>query len=135
MTCCFACTSVEVPNGYPKLELESHGGAFAPREQLHMSQLTVPISTAIIGQERYPTRFEKFCNALIGELEGGVPVVSTSASWDLGRDGRAQTPRGTIYTCCSLRDDVDEKALDDVRRLLTTLSRNRIESISAHRNR
>jgi hypothetical protein len=86
-----------------------------------VSGLTFPIAAAIIGQDRYSIRFEKFCNALIGQHEGGVAVLSTSESWDLGRDGRGQTRLGTIYTCCSLRDDVDEKAVADLTRLAANL--------------
>ena len=55
--------------------------------------------------------------AIISKNEGGVTVLSTSSSWDLGRDGRAETSRQRIYVCSSLSDRVTQKTVSDVKRL------------------
>ena len=83
-----------------------------------MEKLSQNLVEVIIGQEQSSTRFESFCNALISELEGGKKVVGTSASWDLGRDGRGV--RGdSLFVCASLNDNVDDKAETDVKRLIS----------------
>lgn len=76
------------------------------------------IARAVISREPFAIRFEHFCNDLVGDaLEQGATILSTSRSWDLGRDGRARTPAGQIYTCSSLTDDVENKSLEDIQKL------------------
>lgn len=78
----------------------------------------------ILNVETNDARFEAFCNALISrELESGAPILSTSASWDLGRDGVGLGAARGIYVCTSLRDDVDGKAIDDIERVTSTTGR------------
>ncbi len=69
----------------------------------------------ILRSERATDRFERFCNAVVGKLEGDVEVFPTSASWDLGRDGRATTEK--LFVCASLADDVDAKSERDAKRI------------------
>src|SRR2546428_14123393 len=86
------------------------------RKVVEMS-LTQAITRAVLEQEEYDRRFERFCNALVAEIEGGAAILNTSASWDLGKDGRSLKAHGNIFTCSSLTDLVDEKATKDIRRL------------------
>jgi hypothetical protein len=79
--------------------------------------ITKGIALDVITSDVYSSRFELFSNAIVGQLEGGVPIVSTSASWDMGRDGRAVGRAGAIFICCSLADGVDGKAADDIARV------------------
>lgn len=74
----------------------------------------------ILELETNSGRFESVCNAIVSSLEGGQPVVGTSLSWDLGRDGVGLGAATGIYVCCSLRDDVDSKMLDDIERIAST---------------
>jgi hypothetical protein len=78
------------------------------------------ISLAVLEQETNVPRFETFCRGVVSELEGGAPIVSTSTSWDLGRDGVGLGVARGIYVCCSLRDDVDIKAISDIERITST---------------
>lgn len=84
------------------------------------SAFTVTVSTAVLAAETNATRFEGFCRAVVSLLEGGAAILSTSVSWDLGRDGVGVGRASGIYVCCSLRDDVDAKALSDIVRLSST---------------
>ncbi|MCO8588923.1 hypothetical protein [Burkholderia multivorans] len=93
----------------------------------------------VIEAETNDGRFEAFCRRVLSIIEGGALILSTSASWDLGRDGvGAGAARGT-YLCCSLRDDVDSKAISDIERITeTTKNINRLyfcssQSLSEHR--
>lgn len=81
-----------------------------------MAALNQPLVGTIIEQELSTSRFESFCNALVSEVEGGRPIVGTSPSWDMGRDGRALAGNA-VFVCASLSDDVDEKAERDIKRL------------------
>src|SRR6266508_909223 len=84
-----------------------------------MAHLNEAIAQSVIEQDQNSFRFERFCNALISDAyEGGNPILPTSSSWDLGRDGRAHGAHGSLFSCCSLRDDVDKKARDDIARLV-----------------
>jgi len=77
---------------------------------------TEAMARTILENELSSHRFERFCVALFSEVDG-VEYVPTSASWDLGRDGRSVSARddpALAVICCSLRDDVDEKARRDV---------------------
>src|ERR1700690_4332998 len=69
--------------------------------------LTQAITRSVLAQEEYDRRFEKFCNAIVSEIEGGATILNTSASWDLGKDGRSLKAHGNIFTCSSLTDLVD----------------------------
>jgi hypothetical protein len=83
-----------------------------------------PYGQAVIEQvlirETNDTRFERFCNAAVSAIEGGAVVLSTSASWDMGRDGVGIAKASGIYVCSSLRDDIDGKVLADLQRITST---------------
>lgn len=81
--------------------------------ELHVSQ-------AVLAIETNDSRFESFCRDIVSLLEGGATIFSTSASWDLGRDGVGAGVARGIYVCTSLRDDVDAKALSDIERVTST---------------
>jgi hypothetical protein len=75
------------------------------------------MALSIIRADLRDDRFERFCNDIVGVLEGGIHVLLTSRSWDKGRDGRAETSTITVYVMTSLSDDVDGKSERDARRL------------------
>jgi hypothetical protein len=76
------------------------------------------LAEAVLATEGFPIRFEKACNGLIGQLEGGIHVFSTSPTWDLGRDGKGRLPSGEIVaTCCSLEPGIANKVTRDLSRL------------------
>lgn len=85
-----------------------------------MPKISEGIVQAIVGAESFPERFERFVNDVVGELEGGIQVLSTSRSYDIGRDGRAEGQGKGLFTCCSLTDDVDDKAESDVNKLVAS---------------
>jgi len=77
---------------------------------------------SILDTEDSPIRFEKFCIDLFSEIEG-VEFVSTSRSWDLGRDGRTLSvliDKSRPYLCATLEKDIDDKVRVDIERLSTT---------------
>lgn len=80
-------------------------------------RVTEVIAEAIIRADSETLRFERFTNDVVTEYEGGVPVLPTSRTWDLGRDGRAETSTTRLYVCASLADHVDPKSDHDLRRL------------------
>ena len=69
----------------------------------------------ILAYEHDDVRFEAFANDIASILEG-QPIVGTSASWDLGRDGRGLGPRHGVFVLATLRTDTD-KAKTDASRL------------------
>lgn len=79
------------------------------------------ISEAIVGfilsHENNALRFERFCNSLVGDLEGGIQVLATSRTWDMGIDGRVRTSHVSVFTCCSLTGKVESKSKKDITRL------------------
>lgn len=77
------------------------------------------IAMAALSIETQPIRFEKFCKDIVSGLEGGRLVSSTSPTYDRGRDGRTIDPGGEITICCSLEDDVGEKAASDLKKVTT----------------
>lgn len=86
-----------------------------------MSTLDFTLSMAehILEHDDNPVRFEKFCNDLFSEVDG-AQYVPTSRTHDLGRDGRATTLKSgpnQVLLCCSLRDDIEEKATQDLQRI------------------
>lgn len=77
---------------------------------------------AIIKGETNDSRFEKFCRALLQKSEG-VTLVSTSTSYDLGRDGVSIRPtKGTHaeVLCCTIDKDIESKVNRDAKRLAST---------------
>ncbi|MQA21162.1 hypothetical protein [Rugamonas rivuli] len=81
------------------------------------SPLVISIATKVLDIETNDGRFENFCREAVSAMEGGALILSTSASWDLGRDGVGYGRADGIYLCASLRDDVDAKALSDIERI------------------
>jgi len=81
---------------------------------------TINVGRQVLSIETNDRRFENFCRDTIGIMEGGALILGTSASWDLGRDGVGAVRASGIYSCCSLRDDVDDKALGDIKRIIST---------------
>lgn len=91
------------------------------------------LSCMVLAAETNDGRFEEFCRGAVSTLEGGATVFSTSASWDLGRDGVGGGRASGLYVCCSLRDDADIKSLSDIERLTSTTSRiDRVYFCSSH---
>jgi hypothetical protein len=82
-----------------------------------MSTIPESIVLQILSAENSSQRFESYANKIVSELEG-THVLSTSKSWDLGRDGRSVAGPTPIYTCCSLRKDIETKSEADIKRLL-----------------
>ncbi|WP_295565731.1 hypothetical protein [uncultured Stenotrophomonas sp.] len=84
------------------------------------SEFQASIYEIVIKSETNSSRFENFCAAAVSKIEGGSAVLTTTTSWDLGRDGVAYGKAAGLYVCCSLRDDPDAKALEDIERLKAT---------------
>jgi hypothetical protein len=82
--------------------------------------LLAGIVRAIIAQEAYPTRFEKFAVDIVSRIEGDAALVTTSSNYDQGRDGVSVGGAPKIVVCCSLTDQVEEKALTDAKKLART---------------
>lgn len=98
------------------------------------SPFDLTISQMILSLEGNDGRFESFCRDVVGQIEGGATIFSTSKSWDLGRDGVGSGSASGIYVCVSLRDDVDAKALTDLERIRgTTKKIRRIYFCSSHK--
>ena len=76
----------------------------------------------ILENEISDGRFELFANDVVTVLEGR-PILPTSRSWDLGRDGRTASPGHGVYVLSSLRKDFSDKAREDAERLRETTSR------------
>lgn len=74
----------------------------------------------VVKSETVPIRFENFANLVVSELEGGAPVLSTSKSWDLGRDGVGYGSAKGLFVLTSLRDDLDAKVFSDFERIQET---------------
>lgn len=78
----------------------------------------------LLEVEDNSTRFERVCTALYRDAEG-IELVSTSRTWDLGRDARAISVKkggkalpGVL--CATLSADLDAKVRADVQRLAAT---------------
>jgi len=89
-----------------------------PIDLNNTAELTV--SQLVLEIESNAYRFECFCREAVSIIEGGAIILSTSRSWDLGRDGVGTGTARGVYVCVTLRDDVDGKALDDITRLMAT---------------
>src|SRR5690348_16012972 len=78
---------------------------------------------AIIKGETNDSRFEKFCRVLLQKSEG-VTLVSTSPSWDLGRDAVSIRPRKDAthaeVLCCTIEKELEGKVIRDAKRLAAT---------------
>ena len=87
-----------------------------------MNNLTKGMVVNILALEDNSARFERFCVELFSKLDG-TDYVTTSATWDLGRDGRQASLFGVEVfpvLCISLNDKVPGKAKKDLGRLLST---------------
>lgn len=69
----------------------------------------------ILDGEHDDGRFEQFANEIVRVLEGRQ-IVATSASWDLGRDGRSVGPGSGIAVLATLQLGID-KPTKDAKRL------------------
>lgn len=85
-----------------------------------MDPIGLTVSQSVLNFETNDARFEAFCRDVVSLLEGGSPILTTSTSWDLGRDGVGVGAARGIYVCASLRNDVDQKALNDLARIRET---------------
>jgi hypothetical protein len=83
----------------------------------------------ILTDEHDDLRFEHFANAAASVLEGR-PILSTSRSWDLGRDGRGFGPAFGVYVLATLREDAD-KPKTDAARLRETAKPKRVYYITS----
>ncbi len=73
----------------------------------------------VLAGEHDDDRFETFANEVVSAVEGKT-IVSTSKSWDLGRDGRGLGPAHGIFVLSSLRTDIDKPKADASRLKATT---------------
>ena len=84
------------------------------------SPFMVAVIEKVLELENNDARFERFANSIVSQVEGGAKILSTSSSWDLGRDGFGVGKASGIYVCSSLRDDIDQKTLADIERITGT---------------
>jgi hypothetical protein len=99
------------------------------------ASFTEKMAEDIIASDQSSARFERFCVELFSECDG-VEYVPTSASWDLGSDGRPvglHTEGAFGAIACSLRDDVPAKVMEDLQRLMETTSPSAIRVCSSQR--
>jgi hypothetical protein len=93
------------------------------------SSLTKNMVFDILTHERFPVRFEDFCAALFTDIDGEA-YVTTSRTWDHGRDARATSSRREgqpPFMCCGIEDDdVVGKAASDTARICETVAPLRI---------
>ena len=83
---------------------------------------------SVLSQEKYPTRFEKFCIELFSKFDG-VTYIETSSNYDLNQDGRQPTLFQTDVfprLCISLNSKVGIKVASDIRQLVSKLPVNSI---------
>ncbi len=85
-----------------------------------MSAVRDSIARFVLQSESNTIRFEDFCNALLTEVEGGLPILSTSRTHDMARDGRSLGGSSRIYSCVSLNVQVQSKAKKDIARIIST---------------
>ncbi|MFO0685356.1 MAG: hypothetical protein U0234_25075 [Sandaracinus sp.] len=83
-----------------------------------MDQIPVGVAKAVLAQDVHDQRFEVFCCDLVGDIEGDVLVVPTSASWDRGRDGRSVGGQRRVLVCASLTPRLDPKVEDDLKKII-----------------
>ncbi len=86
------------------------------------------IIQAVLDADDNHSRFELFCIDICSVV-GGIDIVPTSKTWDLGRDGRSALSRlrgiRTIL-CVTLRADIERKVEEDISRLANTSITNSI---------
>src|SRR5690242_4826444 len=84
----------------------------------------------LLAKEDSPLRFEKFC-AELSEKVTGIPFVTTSRSYDRGRDaigiGRSKGSHLNILLCTTQEDDLEKKVHDDVTALARNATPDRLE--------
>ena len=68
----------------------------------------------VLAREHDDVRFEAFANEVVSVLEG-KPIVGTSKSWDLARDGRGLGARQGTFVLTTLRTDADKPRTDAAR--------------------
>lgn len=95
----------------------------------NMGYVTNGITQTLIEQETEPSRFERFCGDVVSSIEGEVFVLTTSSNYDRGRDGVSIAPSVRVILLCSLRDDVDAKALGDAKSLAKGLGKRRPDAV------
>jgi hypothetical protein len=79
--------------------------------------IPINVARAVIVGDTESLRFEAFANDIVSEIEGGRVVLSTSLTYDRGRDGKTVGPGARVYVCSSLNDSPDEKAISDVEKI------------------
>src|SRR4051812_4046758 len=104
-----------------------------------MQQQAIPFTEKMaedtIASDISPTRFEKFAADFFSVVDQ-TTYVTTSKSWDWGGDARPVALRDQEdfpLICCSLRDDVDEKAESDIRPALGKRKSTRLRFCSSRR--
>lgn len=88
--------------------MKEHGGLHLP----------LNVARAVILGDTQFLRFEQFANDLVSKMEGDRPVLSTSLTYDRGRDGKTVGPGPRVYVCSSLNDIPDDKALSDIDKIV-----------------
>ena len=68
----------------------------------------------VLAHEHDDVRFEAFANEVVSVLEG-KPIVGTSRSWDLARDGRGLGARQGTFVLTTLRIDAGKPRTDAAR--------------------
>lgn len=94
-----------------------------------MGHVTVGIAQSLLEQETEPLRFERFCCDLVGAIEGGVRIVTTSSNYDRGRDGVSIGSPLKVILLCSLTDELEEKALSDAKTLAKHIGAKRPDAV------
>ena len=85
-----------------------------------MASLTKSMVLHILERDDLAIRFENFCVELFGTLDG-VEYVTTSRTYDLGRDGKGLSLKGgrvPPIICCGTEADVVKKSGKDMDRIL-----------------
>ena len=94
------------------------GGTPVSHSEQHPAEIPAKWVSDILDREQNDVRFEAFATDLVSTLQD-QPVLSTSRSWDLGRDARGYGSQRGVYVLTTLRTDAD-KALQDAARLTST---------------
>jgi len=84
----------------------------------------------ILSREESPLRFEKFCAELMEAVEG-IPFVTTSRSYDRGRDAigiaRSKGSHANILLCTLQERQLEDKVRSDATELARNASPDRLE--------
>lgn len=87
------------------------------------ASFTEMMALHIFEHESSPLRFENYCVDLFSALDQ-TPYVTTSRSYDMGRDGRGAATRfigSPPFICCGTETDVLAKAERDLDRLMQSV--------------